>query len=385
MSTLKKKEKRVTVGSAKIAGSGFISFSDVVADEDQVVSNSTTVDFSTGNTNSKSLPMPALARASPVYTGKCVELSVACKKLLKKDSTTKLKALQEINAVLKTNNAAALDNDKDNRLIPEFLPFFAHALSKLCFDDSWQVRERLGQLLVAIVDGDKQALTPFMQDIIGPWWQLGADPVKEVQTTFQSAFDRAVPLKRRPLVLLHLSSSLLLHILRCCKMSSAELQELTQCSNDELDEKHERLLRSNIDGLAHLLCSLSVEQNESLIKTDSSELTLPTISTTTYADILSSSVLLQHAKSKHSSVRRAVYSVVSEFAERLVSTASLVLLERERESLLSVLLNALEEKFDQDLVEALHALLALAKRFPGFWNRGQSVNLLLQKLKMLKT
>ena len=170
-------------------GGGFISFSDVVA-----ASNQATADSSFSSKKS------AHGVLAPVYVGSDQDLSVVAKKLLKKDVVTKQKALIELSVIM---------SDRGSTVISEWLPYFVYVYFRLAMDNDWKVRELLYKNLQAHFSIDKQLFTPYMKQIIGPWWVATADPFSEVKDEAQRAFEIAIPFKKRDSVLLYLSSSIL--------------------------------------------------------------------------------------------------------------------------------------------------------------------------------
>ena len=73
----------------------------------------------------------------PVYTGGDGELAVLCRKLAKKDVTTKVKGLIELRATCATKPAPVL-----RKVVPHLI----HVYGRLCYDRDRRVREciRLG-------------------------------------------------------------------------------------------------------------------------------------------------------------------------------------------------------------------------------------------------
>lgn len=139
----------------------FISFGDVsssVSDESSSVAERNNKDGFT---------------SSPVYTGSDPELSQACKRLVKKDNKTKLKAILEITQILASRGAA---------VVGDFLPYFVYILPRLALENSRQAREQLAVIFHGIIDVDKRLLGPYMKGLIGPWWTLSCDPCREVGT-----------------------------------------------------------------------------------------------------------------------------------------------------------------------------------------------------------
>jgi hypothetical protein len=114
----------------KVAKSaGFVSFNDVVSSQDinlkindQLYSpnnnnnnnnNNYAVD-TTSNSNG-STSANANSNLSPLYRGSDPELSIAAKKLIKRDGSTKIKAFSEVIAMLKL---------KQKEVLYDFLPYF---------------------------------------------------------------------------------------------------------------------------------------------------------------------------------------------------------------------------------------------------------------------
>jgi len=77
-------------GNPKVGGSGFITFSSLIASGNNNSDINRNDNASSTNSMSTSQTVGII---SPIYTGNDNNLSVACRKILKKDSVTKIKAI----------------------------------------------------------------------------------------------------------------------------------------------------------------------------------------------------------------------------------------------------------------------------------------------------
>jgi len=135
----------------------FISFGDVAGGSKSAGSAFT-------GSSSVSTPLP-------LYTGNDSELVMLSKKLMKKDGVTKLKAIQDLVAVLAT---------RPEHILSEFLVFFVYGFSKLWVEDHRAIREKLCTIITTIVTVEKRLLAPHMKTLIGPWWMLTGDPIGDI-------------------------------------------------------------------------------------------------------------------------------------------------------------------------------------------------------------
>lgn len=116
--------------------------------------------------------------------GSDTDFTVVSKKLLKKDSTTKLKAFNELIELL---------NRKDKQSsIAEFVPYFVYIYIRLSMDNDRKLREFLNIALLSIIvnvemsgkegkEGEgRKVFGPYMKALIGHWWVATADPCSEV-------------------------------------------------------------------------------------------------------------------------------------------------------------------------------------------------------------
>ena len=203
----------------------FISFSDVSISN----SSSSISEFRDGvpgirmknndSTQQLSQINEGIAGMQPIYTGENEDLSSISKKLLKKDSVTRVKAFYELINTIKT---LSINNAIED--ITSFVSHFCYVYLRLSSDNDRKVREMVNlsfltiivslnspTITSGIVDTEistgngavegvtalNKALGPFMKAIIGPWWVAASDSCNEVSMSAIKAFDAAIPSKKK--------------------------------------------------------------------------------------------------------------------------------------------------------------------------------------------
>ena len=234
---------------------GFISFGDVA---------------SSGTAWSGSHTPAQISLLSPVYTGSSDSIQQLSKKLTKNSPTTRMKALVDLVAILGSPEA-----EKDKTLTIEFLPHFCFVYERLWHDNNRKIRENLQLILQAMIHNiqssdDKQALGPYMGALIGPWWCSASDPVKEVRTVAITAFEKAIPGAKRRQKVLHYLSPCIIRFTK--KMLASTVGSLATegvgasgSSEDEAEDRHERVTQATIRCLGRLLIGLSEQDCRSLM------------------------------------------------------------------------------------------------------------------------
>ena len=234
----------------------------------------------------------------PLYTGNDSELLVLSKKLLKKDGTTKLRAIQDLSTVLKT---------KSESTISEFLSYYVYCFPRLSIEDQRSVREQLGNVLTSIVSVEKRLLAPHMKALIGPWWMLTGDPASEVAESAISAYNSAIPPKKRQPVLAYLGPSIIAEAAKNIRHRPETLSDLSVTTAAEASERLERVLAASIASMSKLVSMLTIEQLQQLC-------TLPGDSesdnVSQWSDFINDRLWKKCLTSDFPSVRKATYQFV---------------------------------------------------------------------------
>jgi hypothetical protein len=325
---------------------------------------------------------------SPVYAGSDADLAVASKKLMKKDSVTRLKAFGEVLAVLE---------DRGSNVIYDFLPHFVYIYLRLATDDERRVREQISNVLTGIASVDKRALGPFMKTLIGPWWALTADPCAEVAAAASAAFKKAIPPKKRAQVLVYLSSHILQHVNRNLSQKPDTLSDMAVCTREEAEERFERVVGSSITCTGRLVTALSPEENHVVLtgtaatpsaaatSTEDSggggaiSLTVAPLFTSEdaaggagegshfgYADVLKESFWKQ-STSKSAAVRAAAYKTIETVCTHIPAAVPTAVASLSRLS--AIVANFLLERHPRNLNGMFTAFLSYVNAFPACWQQ----------------
>lgn len=201
-------QKKKSSGKGAPAIGAFISFGEVSSSFTNVQSTA-----DSNLSNKEGLNKGAAASRGdlqPVYTGFDNDFTVISKKLLKKDSTTKLKAFNELIEVLSRS-------DKQSS-IADFIPYFIYVYLRLSLDNDRKLRELLNIALYSIiingekVEKDRKILGPYMKALIGHLWVNTSDSCSEVSRAALRAFNQAIPAGKKNQRLIALSQYIFRHV-----------------------------------------------------------------------------------------------------------------------------------------------------------------------------
>lgn len=364
----------------KTTGGSFISFS-------QVTSSSS---YNSSPSSTSSTPSSSIL--SPVYTGDDAELAVSSKKLLKKDSVTKLKAMAEIQARFSSIASSSPSPSSSSQLLVEFLPYFSYVYIRLSLDNDRKVRQQLNATLSALIEVDKQALGPHTKVLIGPWWVACSDPSPEVSSSAIAAFHAAIPPKKRSQVLVYLAATLFQTLARNFAHTPESLSDFSSsasCTKEESDERYERVVISSIDSIGRLMSTLTDSDNDKLLQGIelSAQDHLVNAMTgnkgnqmvediTGYPNILSEK-FWKKLSSKRDMVRKASYQLFSLVCRKIPRIFESMDLSR----ITSFVCKALDESFEPNLVHMYDAVLAFLSNVKGCWDHIDIVGSLIPALK----
>lgn len=107
------------------------------------------------------------------------EFQLGFKALSKKDSITKLKALQELGTLFKGLT------DENLQVV---LKHWVHIYPKIIIDNDRRVREATNDCFLSLIRSVKKHLAPYLKQLMGPWLTSLFDPSKEVCIAAQNAF-----------------------------------------------------------------------------------------------------------------------------------------------------------------------------------------------------
>ena len=127
-------------------------------------------------------PAPGAAFGAPTPSADLSldpEITQSLKRLTKRDTSTKLKAL-------KTLNTRLYDVSQDG--CAELLPSWLFHYKKLVMDNTRSVRLEAVQVLAVIVSKAGKHTAPHVKELIGPWWLAASDPYADAASAATASF-----------------------------------------------------------------------------------------------------------------------------------------------------------------------------------------------------
>lgn len=172
------------------------------------------------------------------------ETQLVLKRLGKRDTVTKLKALAELKQAVAT---------KDTGWATEVLPHWVVAFGRLSDDKSWQVREQACAVLCAFASSVRRQLAPQLKTLITPWLCCKFDPHHDVRRAASAAFDAALA---NPTKYAEALAYCREELVRSLAELALETKEPPRAADKEAEaeavEAYERRLSTALQALGHL-------------------------------------------------------------------------------------------------------------------------------------
>eukprot|EP00731_Ephydatia_muelleri_P018544 Em0011g584a len=224
----------------------------------------------------------------PANYGASVEFQVVMKQLGKRDTTTKLKALQEFTSLCQRESLESVQS---------VLTVWSLMYNKLSLDNDHRVREASHKALKSCVERAKATLGPHVRGIIGCWVSGMCDPHSPAALGAQAAFTAAFPSNKQRNVYEHGFKSVLKHVEDIVLKESVDtFSDPKVVPEDERVQRYERAVAMSLFGLSLTLNQLSgdfLEENNEL-----------------WTPLLSENRLWKLNKHQNPSIRAAIYTLV---------------------------------------------------------------------------
>ena len=172
------------------------------------------------------------------------EASLLLKRLSKKDTVTKLKALDELLAAVGANDASWAE---------AFLPHWASCYARLASDGAWRVRERACAALGALAALLRKQLAPQLKRLVVPWLCCEFDPQPDVRRAAKEAWRLAFPNAAKDAeVLVHCRDELVRGLAEVALLPPPQ-----KCGDADADAAaaldHERSVAAALQAAAHVV------------------------------------------------------------------------------------------------------------------------------------
>ncbi|CEP18758.1 hypothetical protein [Parasitella parasitica] len=179
------------------------------------------------------------------------ELIVILKKVSKRDTVTKLKALEELEAYLQL----------DINAVGHILHNWVAVYSKLVLEVDRRVRLVANQVHALITANAKKKLAPLLKEFVGPWLLSMNDQSKDIAKTAQNAFEAVFAVEKRLGAISFCQKEILDYVTDMLLYKTAEtLSDARYVSKEDMLSKYARVVASCLQVVSYLITVLSIEE-----------------------------------------------------------------------------------------------------------------------------
>ncbi|VDI80484.1 Hypothetical predicted protein, partial [Mytilus galloprovincialis] len=227
------------------------------------------------------------------------DFRLVLRKLTKKDSTTKVKALQEF---------SVLCEEKDIEHLKAVLPFWPRIYNKVALDIDHKVRECTQQSMNTLVLRVRKNLAPYLKSLMGSWLLCQCDTYPTVSTAAQQAFQTAFPPAKQTDALVFCKSVVTEYLVdNLLNQTPNTLSDSTTTEQDEMVNKYNRVLTSSLLALRKLITVLPANQIEDLKHLMNT--------------LLKDGKFWKHGKSTITSIKAAMYTFLAGLCQTMPDVA----------------------------------------------------------------
>uniref|UniRef100_A0A4W5QLU9 E3 ubiquitin-protein ligase listerin n=1 Tax=Hucho hucho TaxID=62062 RepID=A0A4W5QLU9_9TELE len=282
------KNKQRTKGNVRPSSSGRAA--ELLARESGVVPGF--VGFGTTATTELGY-VPAVHGAEDIDNLVDADFRMVLRKLSKRDTVTKLKAVQEFGAMCQ---------ERDSEVVKGVLPYWPRIYCKISVDHDRRVREATQQAFEQLVLKVRRSLAPYLKSVMGHWLLSQCDSYPPAASAACQAFSAAFPPSKQAEALSFCKDEVLTVLQdNLLKETADTLSDPQSVPEEEREAKFLRLLTSSLLGVKRLLSSLPQTDTHGL----QDRLT----------HLLNQAKFWKYSRHKTPQVRGAFFEVVSSLCE----------------------------------------------------------------------
>ncbi|KAI9274250.1 hypothetical protein BY458DRAFT_555169 [Sporodiniella umbellata] len=179
------------------------------------------------------------------------ELVVIIKKISKRDTVTKVKALEELETYLKANN-------QTTELV---LNTWVGLYAKLVLEVDRRVRLSANQVHCLITVQVKKKLAPLLKNVIGPWLLSMHDQSRDIANLAKGSFETMFAVEKRIGVISFCQKEILDYLTDMLLYKTAEtLSDARYVNKEEMMAKYARVVSSSFQILSYLISELPITE-----------------------------------------------------------------------------------------------------------------------------
>ncbi|MBN3302917.1 LTN1 ligase, partial [Amia calva] len=215
------------------------------------------------------------------------------RKLSKRDTVTKLKAVQEFGAMCK---------ERETEIVKGVLPYWPRIYCKISVDHDRRVREATQQAFEQLILKVKRNLAPYLKSIMGYWLIAQCDTYSPAASAASLAFQAAFPLSKQSEALAFCKEEVL-NILQdnLLKETPETLSDPQSVPEEEREAKYVRLVTSSLLAVKKLLATLPKQEIDTL--------------TERLKHLISQNKFWKYSKHKTPQIRGAFFEAVATLCE----------------------------------------------------------------------
>ncbi|GJQ69098.1 hypothetical protein Trydic_g6262 [Trypoxylus dichotomus] len=176
------------------------------------------------------------------------------KKMNKKDSTTKLKALQEFTELVKST---------DQETIKSILVYWCRLYTVLSTDADHKVREATHSAHYQVVLKAKRNLAPYLKQLAGPWFTSQYDTYAPAASMATRSFEDAFPPNKIQEAIIYCQEEILNYIYDNLIVQTIQsLNNNMKGTTEDIEAKYERIVISSLHGYSLYINKVSSENVE---------------------------------------------------------------------------------------------------------------------------
>ncbi|XP_065833496.1 E3 ubiquitin-protein ligase listerin-like [Oscarella lobularis] len=225
------------------------------------------------------------------------ELRVALKKLGKKDTATKLKALQDLRQLC--------DETLSSNDVVVALPHWTRPYNKLSMDFDRRVREASHLACEGIVGKAGRQLAPYIKSLVPCWICSTSDPHSPAAGAALKALNAAFPTpKKKADAVAYCRVAICKYLDEIlCESKPSTLSDPRTVPAEEMEAKYERVIATSLRGLSSMMSILGKDRNDEADEQ--------------YRTLLDRPKVWKYGKHKVGAIRSAFYAMIATVCQHL--------------------------------------------------------------------
>ncbi|XP_076246293.1 E3 ubiquitin-protein ligase listerin [Calliopsis andreniformis] len=279
---------------------------------------------------------------------------IVLKKMHKKDSTTKCKALQEFAAMCKDYELSAVEG---------ILPFWPRLYCALAIDVEHKVREAAQLAHAAVVKRVGKSIAMYLKQLAGVWFTSQHDTYPPAASAASNSFNETFPQGKAVDAIVYCQREILSYIRDNITIHTAQsLSPQKNLTVEEMDAKYYRVLIASLQGYNFYLKKVPIQKVEEMIDV--------------HFKIISSNKFWKLVRCDVLPVKVAFFNVLTS----IIENAEKLLPQNEKKRTVTTIMNSLDETEPTLLSTVWEAVLVTINKIEDWFTLVNIEKLVLPKL-----